>query len=79
MKTWLITGCSKGLGKALSEAVLADGNRLAATARNSDDLTDLRDRYGDLVRLSDLDVTKSDERGRRNQSGTHSLAGWVSS
>ncbi|MDB5503555.1 MAG: oxidoreductase [Tardiphaga sp.] len=57
MKTWLITGCSKGLGKALSEAVLAAGDRLVATARNSKELTYLRDRYGDLVRVADLDVT----------------------
>jgi NAD(P)-dependent dehydrogenase (short-subunit alcohol dehydrogenase family) len=33
-KVWLITGSSRGMGQALAEAVLAQGNRLVATARN---------------------------------------------
>jgi NAD(P)-dependent dehydrogenase (short-subunit alcohol dehydrogenase family) len=57
MKTWLITGCSKGLGKAMSETVLSAGHRLVATARNSKELTYLQEKYGDLVRVADLDVT----------------------
>ena len=32
-QTWLITGSSRGLGRAVAEAVLADGNQLVATAR----------------------------------------------
>ena len=32
-KTWLITGCSSGFGKELTEAVLARGDQLVATAR----------------------------------------------
>ena len=32
-KVWLITGSSRGIGRALAEAVLAAGNRLVATAR----------------------------------------------
>ena len=35
-KTWLITGSSRGLGRAISEAVLASGDNLAATARHQD-------------------------------------------
>jgi NAD(P)-dependent dehydrogenase (short-subunit alcohol dehydrogenase family) len=31
---WLITGSSRGLGRALAEAVLAAGHKLLATARN---------------------------------------------
>jgi len=75
MKTWLITGCSKGLGRALSEAVLAAGNRLVATARNSDDLTDLRDRYGDLIRVADLDVTNEQNAKDAINLATHSFGG----
>ncbi|WP_309244245.1 SDR family NAD(P)-dependent oxidoreductase [Micromonospora parastrephiae] len=56
-RVWLITGCSKGLGRALAEAVLADGDRLVATARNPTQLADLADRYGDQVRTVALDVT----------------------
>lgn len=54
---WLITGCSKGLGKALAEVVLEKGYRLVATARQSSDLADLKQRFGDAVRPLALDVT----------------------
>ncbi|MFG1649507.1 SDR family NAD(P)-dependent oxidoreductase [Micromonospora sp. NPDC049275] len=56
-RVWLVTGCSRGLGRALAEAVLADGDRLVATARNPAQLDDLTDRYGDQVRTVALDVT----------------------
>lgn len=32
-KTWLVTGISSGFGKALAEALLADGERVVGTAR----------------------------------------------
>lgn len=54
---WLITGCSRGIGRALSEAVLDAGYLLVATARNPDQLADLAQRYGDAVRTLALDVT----------------------
>ena len=54
-RVWLITGCSRGLGRALAEAVLADGDHLVATARNPAQLADLVDRHGDRVRAV-LDV-----------------------
>src|SRR6202035_2539360 len=56
-KVWLITGSSRGLGRALAEAVLAAGHRLVATARNPKQLTDLVERDGDRVRSVALDVT----------------------
>ncbi|WFE99711.1 oxidoreductase [Micromonospora sp. WMMD964] len=56
-RVWLITGCTRGLGRALAEAVLADGDRLVATARNPAQLEALRDRYGDQVQPIALDVT----------------------
>ncbi len=56
-QVWLITGSSRGLGRAISEAVLATGHQLVATARNPTRLTDLVDRYGDRVRAVALDVT----------------------
>jgi NAD(P)-dependent dehydrogenase (short-subunit alcohol dehydrogenase family) len=59
-QVWFITGSSRGLGRALSEAVLAAGHRLVATARNPKQLSDLVERYGDRVRAIALDVT--DER-----------------
>ena len=59
-QVWLITGSSRGIGRALAEAVLAAGHRLVATARNPKQLSQLVDRYGDRVRAVALDVT--DER-----------------
>lgn len=55
-RVWLITGCSRGLGRALAEAVLADGDQLIATARNPAQLDDLVDRHGEQVRSVALDV-----------------------
>jgi NAD(P)-dependent dehydrogenase (short-subunit alcohol dehydrogenase family) len=56
-QVWLITGSSRGLGRALAEAVLAAGHSLIATARNPAQLTDLVEQYGDRVRAVALDVT----------------------
>lgn len=56
-QVWLITGSSRGLGRALAEAVLAEGHWLVATARNPAHLADLVERYGNLVRTVALDVT----------------------
>ena len=53
---WLITGSSRGLGRALAEAVLAVGHKLVATARNPKQLSPLVERYGDQVRAVALDV-----------------------
>ena len=38
---WFITGSSRGLGRSLTEAVLAKGDNVAATARNPDQLAAL--------------------------------------
>jgi NAD(P)-dependent dehydrogenase (short-subunit alcohol dehydrogenase family) len=59
-QVWLITGSSRGLGRALADAVLGAGHKLVATARNPAQLSDLTQRYGDRVRAVALDVT--DER-----------------
>jgi NAD(P)-dependent dehydrogenase (short-subunit alcohol dehydrogenase family) len=58
-KIWLITGSSRGLGRALAKTVLAAGDRLVATARKPEDLCDLVAEYGDRVRAVALDVTDS--------------------
>ena len=56
-KVWLITGSTRGLGRALAEAVLAAGHKLVATGRDPGRLKDLVVRYGDPVRAIALDVT----------------------
>jgi NAD(P)-dependent dehydrogenase (short-subunit alcohol dehydrogenase family) len=56
-RVWLITGSSRGLGRAFAEAALASGCQVAATARNAEDLVELKDKYGDLVLPLSLNVT----------------------
>lgn len=56
----MITGSSRGLGRALAEGVLAAGHKLVATARNPSQLEDLKQRFGDNVLTATLDV--ADER-----------------
>lgn len=56
-RTWLITGASRGFGRALAEAVLEAGDRLVATARRPEQLDPLVTLYGDRVLPVALDVT----------------------
>jgi NAD(P)-dependent dehydrogenase (short-subunit alcohol dehydrogenase family) len=56
-QVWIITGSSRGLGRAFTEAVLEAGDSVAATARNLKDLADLRRKYGPRVLPLALDVT----------------------
>src|SRR6266436_4505433 len=56
-KVWLITGSSRGLGRAFAQASLDAGHRVVATARNPLQLSDLISKYGDRVRALALDVT----------------------
>lgn len=57
MATWLITGCSTGLGRALAEAVLDAGHDAVVTARKDSAVQDLVDRYSDGALGLALDVT----------------------
>jgi NAD(P)-dependent dehydrogenase (short-subunit alcohol dehydrogenase family) len=56
-KTWLITGSSRGFGRSLTGAALADGNHVVATARRPEQLAEFVEAYGDQVRAVALDVT----------------------
>jgi NAD(P)-dependent dehydrogenase (short-subunit alcohol dehydrogenase family) len=57
MTTWLITGCSTGLGRALAEAVLARGDNVVATAREVTAVGDLSQSYPKNALVLPLDVT----------------------
>jgi NAD(P)-dependent dehydrogenase (short-subunit alcohol dehydrogenase family) len=48
-QTWIITGASKGFGRALAEAALAAGDQVVAAVRNPDSVADLRTTYGDRM------------------------------
>ena len=56
-KVFLITGSSRGLGRQLTEAALAAGHQVIATARRPESLADLAGRYGRQVLPVALDVT----------------------
>lgn len=56
-QTWLITGSSRGFGRALAGAALDAGDRVVATARKPEQLADLVERFGDRVLAIELDVT----------------------
>jgi NAD(P)-dependent dehydrogenase (short-subunit alcohol dehydrogenase family) len=56
-KIWFITGSSRGLGRSLTEAVLAQGDTVAATARQPEQLKDLVQKYPGQVLVIQLDVT----------------------
>ncbi|WP_326835634.1 SDR family NAD(P)-dependent oxidoreductase [Amycolatopsis rhabdoformis] len=56
-KVWLVTGSSRGLGRAVVEEVLAAGHDVVATARTVEALKDLDERYGEHLLRFPLDVT----------------------
>ena len=56
MKTWLITGCSSGIGKGIAKAVLKNGDQAIVTARNKDKAKDIVDQYPDRALAVSLDV-----------------------
>ncbi len=56
-KNWLVTGSSTGFGRAIAEAVLARGGRVAATARDPAALADLARAHDGRVLPLRLDVS----------------------
>jgi NAD(P)-dependent dehydrogenase (short-subunit alcohol dehydrogenase family) len=56
MKTWFITGTSKGFGRIWAEAALERGDSVVATARDKSTLDNLEDKYGDNILALELDV-----------------------
>jgi len=60
-QTWLVTGSSVGLGRAIVEAALTAGHNVVATARNPRTLDDLTQRFPENLLAHRLDVTDSAE------------------
>lgn len=60
-KIWFITGSSRGLGRNLTEAVLKSGDKVAATARDINQLADLKEKYNDQILPLSLDVNNYDQ------------------
>src|SRR5580698_1581010 len=60
-QVWLITGSSRGLGRAFTEAALNAGHRVVAGARNPDQMADLKSIHGENLRVVALDVTSEEQ------------------
>ena len=59
-RTWFVTGASSGLGRELTEALLQDRHRVAATARDLTSLAPLKETYGSQLWSAELDVTDTE-------------------
>ena len=60
-RVWFITGASDGIGRALTEAVLARGERAVVTARKPERVRDLIERYPAQALVVELDVTRHEQ------------------
>ena len=61
MTTWLITGCSSGLGHALAEVVLKAGLNAVVTARDPASVRNLVAPYPETSLATSLDVTQAEQ------------------
>lgn len=61
MSTWLITGCSTGLGRAFAEEALARGHDVVVTARDASAVQDVVDAHPEHALAVALDVTDGDQ------------------
>lgn len=57
MKTWLITGCSSGLGRSIARKVLEQGDQVVVTARKPESLLEFTRNYPNTALVTALDVT----------------------
>jgi NAD(P)-dependent dehydrogenase (short-subunit alcohol dehydrogenase family) len=60
-RVWFITGASSGFGRLLAEALLKQGERVIATARDLSKVADLEDQYRENARALALDVTMPEQ------------------
>ncbi len=56
-RTWFITGVSSGFGRRLAEQLLARGDRVVGTVRDTAQVTELRRRYPETYTAELLDMT----------------------
>ncbi|MDO6407817.1 SDR family oxidoreductase [Pantoea phytobeneficialis] len=59
MKTWLITGASNGLGRLMSERLLARGDVVIACVRRVAAMADLQQRYAERLQVIALDLAQT--------------------
>ena len=56
-RTWFVTGCSTGFGRALAQALLERGERVVVTARKRDMLAELIESHAARALALSLDIT----------------------
>jgi len=59
--TWLITGATSGIGRAVAAALLANGDRVAAFARDPQAMGDLAASHPELLWTAQVDITDTRE------------------
>lgn len=60
-KVYFITGCSTGFGRNLAVEALQQGNQVAVTSRNTDDVKDIVEQFPENAIAIKLDVTNPQE------------------
>jgi NAD(P)-dependent dehydrogenase (short-subunit alcohol dehydrogenase family) len=60
-KVWFITGCSTGFGRNLAMEALQQGNQVAVTSRDPDDVNDILEQFPDSAVAIKLDVTNPEQ------------------
>lgn len=60
-KVWFITGCSTGFGRNIALETLQQGNKVAVTSRNTDDVKDIVAQYPETAIAIKLDVTNAEQ------------------
>jgi len=75
MSTWLITGCSTGLGRAFAQAALDRGYHVVVTARDVTKVQDLADAHPDAALAVALDVTDDDQVTAAVRAAQHRFGG----
>lgn len=75
MKTWLITGCSSGIGRAIAEKVLENGDNAVITARNKERLQSLADLFPKtslpvFLEVTDMESIKNAVQSAKMRFGT---------
>ena len=73
-KTALVTGSSRGSGRAIAEALCAEGCRVAVNARNAEELQSCSKTIGAAAAIAG-DMTDEDDASRVVEAAVHALGG----
>jgi 2-deoxy-D-gluconate 3-dehydrogenase len=57
----IVTGASRGLGRAIARGLVGEGVRVVAAARSTDTLAELREEFGEVIEPVTCDVADPDQ------------------